>query len=269
MCYPTNNPDEPPRNLRTLLRPIIEQCEESTLVVAHLLGPFHRDGRTYALPRFLRLNETAMNGALATSSCGASTIAIYSGFDGRDGRITQCCLEFLQDAIFGTPVADAACLAFYPLCNPSGWVNSLAITPDRVDLLNSPWTMRGVPELYLLEFELRFGGYKGLVFIDTVAESKATLEISDNTLLESDLLVHLQSICTDQDPTEALEICAMKQTAGCVAVFDDLPEYPWLLRLRLPEAWSYDKLRLWVSRFLHKLEISHNRLLNYPHTSVA
>lgn len=118
------------------------------------LGPFEKEGRSYRLPRCV------FNGPNSTDPI---RIGIFAGIHGDEPAGTLAAVEFLRLLSAQPALAQNYRLHAYPACNPTGLEDGTRGARGGPDLNRCFWKDSPLPEVRLIERELREQHFQGLI----------------------------------------------------------------------------------------------------------
>lgn len=152
-----SNPEEPvyPHKLRRLYWPFLALAEVCREVVGTVAGAFEMEGKRYTLPRFVFHGPA--------SNMPPIRLGFFSLLHG-DASAGALGLQHFLNALVNDPEpATGYELTFYPLCNPTGYEDGTRVNRAGYDLSREFWRGSALPEVKIIEEELRTVQFDGIV----------------------------------------------------------------------------------------------------------
>jgi protein MpaA len=149
--------DQPvyPHKLRRLYWPFLALAEVCREVVGTVAGSFEVEEKRYTIPRFV------FHGPATTGR--PIRLGLFALLHG-DALAGALGLHRLLNALVDDPAPAAGYeLAFYPLCNPTGFEDGTRHNRAGFDLSREFWPSSSQPEIKILQDELRAERYDGLI----------------------------------------------------------------------------------------------------------
>lgn len=144
-----------PYKLRRLYWPFLALAEVCREVVGTVAGSFEVEEKRYTIPRFV-FHGPATN----ARPVRLGLFALLHG----DALAGALGLQRLLNALVDDPAPAAGYeLAFYPLCNPTGYEDGTRHSRSGVDLNREFWGSSTQPEIKILQDELRAERYDGII----------------------------------------------------------------------------------------------------------
>jgi len=150
------------------------------LIAGGNLGSFVADGREYALPRF-----TFHGPRRSTDPLRVGVFALIHG----DEPAGCLGLQRLLETLVATPaLAEGYELLLYPLCNPTGFEDGTRFNRAGFDLNREFWRGSPLPEIQLLEAELRTQRIDGIIALHADDTSDGVYGYAHGRTLNEQLL---------------------------------------------------------------------------------
>jgi hypothetical protein len=143
------------RDLRTLLGPLLELAEECVDVIGSMAGSFSLNDRRYGIPRFLFAGPEAAHDPIR--------LGLFAGVHGDEPAGCEALARFLGDLAANPEIAKGYDLVIYPVCNPTGYEDNTRFNRAGFDLNREFWRNSELPEIRILERELREHRFDGIV----------------------------------------------------------------------------------------------------------
>ena len=169
-----------PRSLEALTAPLEEIALHSTSLISCQPGRFALAGQSVALPRYLFLG---LQGGAEPLRVG-----IFAGIHGDEPAGSFALLRFVQLLEEKPEIARGYCLFLYPVCNPTGFEDNTRHNRDGQDLNREFWRNSRQPEVRLLESELVYHAFNGIVSLHTDDTSDGVYGYAHGALLTRHLL---------------------------------------------------------------------------------
>lgn len=148
-----------PHKLRRLYWPFLALAEACREVVGTVAGSFEAGGNRYTVPRF------AFHGpATSTPPIRLGVFALVHGDEPAGALALQRLLSLLVDE---PAAATGYELLLYPLCNPTGYEDGTRHNRAGFDLNREFWRQSDLPEIGILEEELRTQQFDGIIALHT------------------------------------------------------------------------------------------------------
>lgn len=178
------NSDEPvyPYKLRRLYWPFLALAEVCRDVVGTVAGSFEVDEKRYTIPRFLFHGPTA-------ASAPSIRLGLFSLIHG-DGSAGALGLHHFLNSLVNDPLSAIGYeLAFYPLCNPTGYEDSTRSNRAGYDLSCEFWRGSSQPEVRIIEEELRAEKFDGIISLHADGASEKLGGYTPDGMLNKNLLM--------------------------------------------------------------------------------
>lgn len=187
-----------PHKLRRLYRPFLALAEERREIVSAVAGAFEQDGHRYTIPRFTFCGPPGSTPPLR--------IGIFAVVHG-DEPAGALALETLFNQLADDP-ADALGyeLIAYPVCNPTGYEDETRFNRAGFDLNREFWRESPLPEIQILEHELRTQRFDGIIALHADDTSEGLYGYSQGRLINEQLLRPALRACAGILPLNEAEI---------------------------------------------------------------
>jgi protein MpaA len=145
MSLLNSNPEEPvyPHKLRRLYWPFLALAEVCRDVVGTVAGAFEMEGKRYTLPRFVFHGPSTGMPPLR--------LGFFSLLHGDASGGALGLQHFLNALVTDPEPATGYELAFYPLCNPTGYEDGTRTNRAGYDLSREFWRGSALPEVKIIE----------------------------------------------------------------------------------------------------------------------
>lgn len=170
-----------PHKLRRLYWPFIALAEVCQDVIGTVAGSFRVDGRAYTIPRFTFLGPA--------TNVPQRRIGLFALLHGDEPAGASAFLKLLEDLVAHPHVAAGYDLVFYPLCNPTGYEDGTRHNRAGADLNRQFWCGSALPEIRILEEELRSQTFDGIIALHADDTSEGLYGYAHGRELNEDLLV--------------------------------------------------------------------------------
>jgi hypothetical protein len=170
-----------PHKLRRLYWPFLALAEVCPDLIGTVAGSFEVDDKRYTIPRFVFHGP-----ATSVEPMRIGLFALVHGDEPAGALAMQCLLNRLVDD--PAPAAGYE-LSFYPLCNPTGYEDETRHNRAGLDLNREFWRNSALPEVRILEEELRTRHFDGIVALHADDTSDGLYGYSQGRLLNENLLV--------------------------------------------------------------------------------
>jgi hypothetical protein len=170
----------PQRTLESLTARFDEIARDSTSLIVCPPGRFELAGQSVALPRYLFLGPQGGAEPLR--------IGIFAGIHGDEAAGSFALLRFAQLLEEKPELARGYCLFLYPVCNPTGFEDNTRHSRNGKDLNRAFWRNSGEPEVRLLESELMYHAFNGIISLHTDDTSDGVYGYAHGALLTRHLL---------------------------------------------------------------------------------
>ena len=170
----------PQRTLESLTARFDEIARDSTSLIVCPPGRFELAGQSVALPRYLFLGPQGGAEPLR--------IGIFAGVHGDEPAGSFALLRFAQLLEERPELARGYCLFLYPVCNPTGFEDNTRHSRNGKDLNRAFWRNSREPEVRLLESELMYHAFNGIISLHTDDTSDGVYGYAHGALLTRHLL---------------------------------------------------------------------------------
>lgn len=187
-----------PHKLRRLYWPFLTLAETCREVIGTVAGSFEREGKRYTIPRFVFLGPQG-----STPPLRVGIFALLHG----DEPAGALALEHLLTELADNPtLATGYELVVYPVCNPTGYEDGTRHNRAGADLNREFWRGSPLPEIQILEEELRTQRFDGIVALHADDTSEGIYGYSQGRLLNESLLRPALRACAGILPLNESEI---------------------------------------------------------------
>ena len=170
-----------PHKLRRLYWPFLALAEVCQDVVGTVAGSFEFDAKRYTIPRFVFHGP-----ATPTPPIRLGLFALLHG----DEPAGALGLQRFLDLLVNDPAPAAGYeLSLYPLCNPTGYEDQTRHNRAGFDLNREFWRSSALPEVRILEEELRTQNFDGIVALHADDTSDGLYGYTHGRVLNENLLV--------------------------------------------------------------------------------
>ena len=174
------SPLAPKRSLAQFFSPLEELADHSPSLASASLGHFNVNGETHELRRYLHVGPRGGDAPIR--------LGIFAGIHGDEAAPAYAIRRFLR-LLEDTPdIAQGYCLFFYPILNPTGFVDNTRHSRRGRDLNREFWRNTSEPEVALLERELRSQAFHGLISLHSDDTSHGLYGFVDGNTLTENLL---------------------------------------------------------------------------------
>jgi murein peptide amidase A len=170
-----------PHKLRRLYWPFLALAEECREIIGVVAGSFTLGGKRYTIPRFTFLGPT--------TNVPQKRIALFGLVHGDEPAGTQALLKLFEHLADDPALAAGYDLVCYPVCNPTGYEDGTRHNRAGFDLNRQFWQGSSLPEIQILEGELRNEHFDGIVALHTDDTSAGLYGYAHGRELNEDLLV--------------------------------------------------------------------------------
>jgi hypothetical protein len=183
-----------PHKLRRLYWPFLALAETCRDVIGTVAGSFEVDQKRYTIPRFV------FHGAeVATPPIRLGIFALLHG----DETAGALACEQLLTRLATTPALAAGYeLWFYPLCNPTGYEDGTRHNRAGFDLNREFWQASTLPEIRILEEELRTRPFDGIIALHTDDTCDGLYGYTQGRVLNENLLLPALRACAHVLPID-------------------------------------------------------------------
>jgi murein peptide amidase A len=176
------NSNEPvyPYKLRRLYWPFLALAEVCREVVGTVVGSFEVDEKRYTIPRFLFRGPA--------TGVPSIRLGIFSLIHG-NGSAGALGLQHFLNSLVNDPLSAVGYeLAFYPLCNPTGYEDATRFNRAGYDLSREFWRGSSQPEVRIIEEELRTEQFDGIISLHADDASERLGGYTRDRVLNENLL---------------------------------------------------------------------------------
>jgi hypothetical protein len=183
MTLQLNHHAEPvyPHKLRRLYWPFLALAEVCREVVGTVAGSFELEEKRYTIPRFVFHGP-----ATSTPPIRLGLFALLHGDEPAGALGLQ---RFLNQLVDDPAAAAGYELSLYPLCNPTGYEDETRFNRAGFDLNREFWRSSDLPEIKILEDELREQQFDGIVALHADDTSDGLYGYTHGRVLNENLLV--------------------------------------------------------------------------------
>jgi hypothetical protein len=226
-----NSAVAPAELLADRLGELYAASQKSSYVFGSPLGPFHFGGVAHHLPRFVHFGPQTHDASLR--------LAFLAGHDRNDLNGSFALAEIVQELSRDPFLGQGLNLTFFPVIDVLGLNNRAR---DR-NLAGAPWAHSRFPELDLLAKDARLRGYHGFIQLDRASGSdeisvRLLQPAGSETAGPAGGLIPAADFAPHPVRWETAVAGSPTETAGPLALLDDLPLRPFELRLSVPASWS-------------------------------
>ena len=143
------------RDQSTLLCLLLELAGQDRGITAATAGKFQRDGVVYEVPRFTFIGPPAEHEPIR--------LGLFAGVHGDEPAGCSALVQFLAALAAEPERAKGYELFVYPVCNPTGYEDGTRFNRAGKDLNREFWRNSALPEVRILEAELRTRRFTGLI----------------------------------------------------------------------------------------------------------
>lgn len=169
-----------PHKLRRLYWPFIGLAEQSPTLRSEVAGEFICDGRRYTLPRFV-LRGPSTGGPLLRLGLFA---LVHGDEPAGAGALERLLVHLVAEPALATGYE----LSVYPVCNPTGYEDGARCNRAGFDLNREFWRDSPLPEIRILEHELRTRAFDGLIALHADDTCEGSYGYSHGRTLDDALL---------------------------------------------------------------------------------
>lgn len=170
-----------PQKLRRLYGPFLALAERCREVIGTVAGSFVVDDLRYTVPRFVFLGPT--------TNVPQKRIGLFALVHGDEPSGSLGLLNLLQVLVAEPSLAAGCDLVLYPLCNPTGYEDGTRHNRAGLDLNRQFWLGSDLPEVRILEEELRTQPFDGIIALHTDDTSEGLYGYAHGRVLNEELLV--------------------------------------------------------------------------------
>lgn len=147
--------DSMPAKLRSLILPLLLEVTSSSYLIADSIGMWRVHEERFWMPRFTfqRTQQTKRR----------LKVGIFAGLHGDEPEAVLGLVDLVRRLNARPEVARDYRLLLYPLCNPTGLVDSTRTSRSGADLNREFWQGSTEPEVRTLETELRGQAFDGII----------------------------------------------------------------------------------------------------------
>lgn len=170
-----------PHKLRRLYWPFLALAEECREIIGTVAGSFTLEGKRYTIPRFTFLGPA--------TNVPQKRIALFALIHGDEPAGAQALLKLLEHLTDEPQLATGYDLVCYPVCNPTGYEDDTRHNRAGFDLNRQFWQGSSLPEIQVLEQELKQEQFDGIVALHTDDTSVGLYGYAHGCELNESLLV--------------------------------------------------------------------------------
>jgi hypothetical protein len=171
---------EPRRSLDDLIAPLQKIAASSPNLTASHLPEFEINGDRYQLPRYFFVGP---NGGDVPIRVG-----IFAATHGNEPEGAHAIVRFIKLLEELPELATGYNLAFYPVCNPTGFEDGTRLSRSGHDLDREFWKNSTEPEVRLLQAELVSRSFQGIISLHTDSRSQAFSGFAQGGTLTKNLI---------------------------------------------------------------------------------
>ena len=183
------------RDVRSLLRPLVELAEESHALIGSMAGTFSAAERRYGIPRFVFVGPEAGHEPIR--------LGLFAGIHGDEPAGCDALVRFLCELVEEPERAAGYDLIVYPVCNPTGYEDNTRASRAGKDLNREFWRSSLEPEVKILEEELRTHRFDGVITLHADDTSSGVYGYAHGRLLNEELLRPALRACEHILPRDA------------------------------------------------------------------
>lgn len=169
-----------PQKLRRLYWQFIALAETYPAIRSEVAGAFEVDGQRYTIPRFT-FRGPSVGGQLLR-------IGLFSLIHGDEPAGAVALEQFLLHIAQNPGLATGYELVFYPICNPTAYEDGTRHNRAGFDLNREFWRDSELPEIRILEAELRRERFDGLIALHADDTCEGNYGYSHGRALDDSLL---------------------------------------------------------------------------------
>lgn len=169
-----------PHKLRRLYWPFIGLAEQSPALRSEIAGEFVCEGLRYTLPRFV-LRGPSAGGSLLR-------LGLFALVHGDEPAGATALERLLAHLVAEPALATGYELSVYPVCNPTGYEDGTRGNRAGFDLNREFWRGSRLPEIRILERELRTRAFDGLIALHADDTCEGSYGYSHGRALDDALL---------------------------------------------------------------------------------
>ncbi len=170
----------PRRSIGQILAVFERLSRSSPGLVRKPIGSFEHGGQSYEIPRYVHLGHNRSDDAIR--------IATFAGLHGNEPEGTHGLAQFAQLLATTPEIAEGYSIFFYPLCNPTGFEDNTRLTRGGGDLNREFWRDSQHPEVQLLEKELVWHSFEGIISLHSDRNSSGLYAFAQGATLTKHLL---------------------------------------------------------------------------------
>lgn len=187
-----------PHKLRRRFWPFLTLAEDCRDIVGTVAGSFEHGENRYTIPRF------TFRGPLGSTP--PLRIGIFAVLHG-DEPAGALALEKLFNELADDPTDAAGYeIVAYPVCNPTGYEDETRYNRAGYDLNREFWRSSALPEIQILEHELRTQRFDGIIALHADDTSEGLYGYSQGRLINEQLLRPALRACAGILPLNEAEI---------------------------------------------------------------
>lgn len=169
------------RKLSRLVTAFEALSAQSPRVTSGQAGAFDAEGRRYVIPRYVFQGPA--------TNVPAKRVALFGLVHGDEPAGALALLDLLQTLVAEPTRAEGYDLVLYPICNPTGYEDCTRHNRAGFDLNRQFWSDSPLPEVQILERELRTQAFDGLIALHADDTSSGLYGYAHGRELNEDLLV--------------------------------------------------------------------------------
>ena len=169
------------RSVQQLYAPFLGLAERCRDLIGAVAGSFETGEVRHTVRRFTFLGPSA--------GFPPRRIGFFALVHGDEPAGAYALLRLLQALVDRPALAAGYDLAFYPVCNPTGYEDNTRHNRAGFDLNREFWRGSSQPEVQILERELTTQGFDGIIALHADDTSDGLYGYAHNRLLNENLLV--------------------------------------------------------------------------------
>jgi murein peptide amidase A len=145
------------RSVADLLEPLDRLAADSPNLIANHKANFEIDGQPHSLPRYLFIGPRGGDEPIR--------VGIFATLGGDEPEGAHALVRFLRLLDANAHAATGYCLFIYPVCDPAGFEEGTSHKRRGRDLAGDFWKNSSRPEVRLLQTEILFHAFHGLIVL--------------------------------------------------------------------------------------------------------
>lgn len=168
------------RSVLDAVAPLEELAVRSPNLVANHSAVFEWGGQNVVLPRYLFLGPKGGGDPIR--------VGLFAGIHGDEPETVHALVQFVCDLDRRPEPATGYALFVYPICNPTGFEDNTRQARSGRDLNREFWTNSAQPEVRLLESELLYHAFDGIIALHTDDTTDGAYGYARGSLLTEHLI---------------------------------------------------------------------------------